>query len=378
MKAESCDVRSLLLGLTSSLLESTVADVDVHVLVQLEGKVAVDANSVLNNPLEHSVAPPGGVGVGEGLGAVEANLAESRADELLGVGDEEAGAADLGHGSGDEVADNKVDINPLVLELGRESAAPVLEEGLAAGVGGEVGGGHDTGERTHGKDKTLLALGEDGSDNLGSLECAEAVDGDDVLELVAVGLEEGNGDAVGLANVVDQDANVEALDELGKTLVVGIVVLGEVHSEGLGLEAIPSELKLAGESIELRLSARDKDEVEALGGELLSKLLAETVRGAGNNSPGTLLAILAELLRFVLAVFSMSMISSDLCELFAKKTYVGAAQDESVKEELEESADASSDVKGTDASKSPLAVLRDGVPKLRDRFPELSNLIHCV
>lgn len=368
-------MRLLLLGLTSSLLESTVADVDVHVLVQLEGEVAVDANSVLNNPLENGVAPPGGVGVGEGLGAVEANLAESRADELLGVGNEEAGAADLAHGSGDEVADNKVDIDALILELGRKSAAPVLEESLAAAVGREVGSGHDTGKRAHGKDKTLLALGEDGSDNLGGLECSEAVDGDNVLELVAVGLEERNGDAVGLANVVDQDTNVETLDEFSKTLVVGIVVLGEVHGEGLGLETIPSELKLAGEGIELRLSARDENEVEALGSELLGELLAETVRGAGNDSPGALLAILAKLSRFVLVAFSLL---HPIQTRFPKKTYVGAAQDESVKDELEESADASSDVKGADASKSPLAILGNRVPKLRDRAPDLSNLIHCV
>lgn len=310
MVARSCDMRLLLLCLPSSLAQSAVADVDVHVLVHPEGDVAVGTNSVLNNPLENGVAPPGGVGVGEGLGAVEANLAESRADERLGAGDEEAAAADLAHSSGDEVADNKVDIDALVLELGRESAAPVLEESLAAAVGGEVGSGHDTGERAHGEDKTLLALGKDGSDNLGGLECAEAVDGDNVLELVAVGLKEGNGDAVGLANVVDQDTNVEALDELGKTLVVGIIVLGEVHGEGLGLETIPSELKLAGEGIQLRLSARDENEVEALGGELLGELLAETIRGAGNDSPSALLAILAELLRFMLAAFSNT--SSDL------------------------------------------------------------------
>lgn len=304
MVARSCDIRLLLLGFTSGLAESAIADVDVHVLVQPEGKVAVGTNSVLNNPLEHSMAPPGGVGVGKGLGAVEANLAESSADELLGVGDEEAGAADLAHGSGNEVADNKVDIDALVLELGRESAAPVLEERLAAAVGGEVGGGHNTGERAHGKDKTLLALGEDGSDNLGGLECAEAVDGDNVLELVAVGLEERNGNAVGLANVVDQDTNVEALDELGETLVVGIVVLGEVHGESLGLKTIPSELELPSEDVQLGLSARDENEVEALGGELLGELLSETIGGTSNNSPGALLAILAELLRFMLAAFA--------------------------------------------------------------------------
>lgn len=289
-------MRLLLLGLTSSLAESAVADVNVHVLVQLEGKVAVGTNGVLNHPLEHRMAPPGGVGVREGLGAVEANLAESGADELLGVGNEKAGAANLAHGSGDEVANNKVDIDALVLELRRESAAPVLEESLAAAVGGEVWSGHNAGERAHGKDKTLLALGEDWSDNLSGLECTEAVDGDNVLELVAVGLEERNGDAVGLANVVDQDTNVEALDELAKTLVVGIVVLGEVHGEGLGLEAIPSKLKLTGEGIKLRLSARDENEVEALGSELLGEFLAETIRGAGNDGPGALLAILAELL----------------------------------------------------------------------------------
>lgn len=101
-------------------------------------------------------------------------------------------------------------IDALGLELLCQSAVPVLEEGLAAAVGSEIWSRGDTGERSHGEDKTLLALSEEGCDNLGNLESSQAVDVDDVLELFGGGLEERNGDAVGLADVVDEDADVQS------------------------------------------------------------------------------------------------------------------------------------------------------------------------
>lgn len=54
-------------------------------------------------------------------------------------------------------------------------------------------------------------------------------------------------------------------------------------------------LELSREGVELRLGTRDEDDVEALGGELGSEFLAEAIRCAGDDGPGALLAILAEL-----------------------------------------------------------------------------------
>lgn len=287
----------LLLGLTGSLPEGTVADVNVHLPVLPDSESAGVANSAVNDPLEHVVAPPGGIGVGKVLVAVETNLTKSSLDKLLGARDEEAGAANLAHGSGDEVRDDKLNINAMGGKLRGERRAPVLEESLAAAVGGEVGGGHGAGEGAHGENETLLASSEDGSNDLGGLESAEAVDGDNVLELGLLGIEERYGDAVGLADVVYQDTDIKTSNQLGQALVVLIVVLGEIHGENLGLETGPLQTQLLGESIELRLGAGDEDEVEALGGELRGELLAETIRRTGDDGPGALLAILAKLFR---------------------------------------------------------------------------------
>jgi len=80
-----------------------------------------------------------------------------------------------------------------------------------------------------------------------------------------------------------------------------------IHRESLGLETGILAPQLVGEGIELRLSARDENEVEALGGELGRKLLAEAIGCASDNSPGALLAILAKLYRTKTSVKAASM-----------------------------------------------------------------------
>lgn len=154
----------------------------------------------------------------------------------------------------------------------------MLQEGLAARVRGQVRGRHPAGKGAHGEDETALALLHDGSDDLGGLQGAEAVDGDNVLELAAGGLEEGDGNAVALADIVDEDTDIEAVDELGESVVIVVVVAGEVHGEDLDLDlAIELGLELVGEGLELGLGSGDENEVEALAGELVGEFLAETV-----------------------------------------------------------------------------------------------------
>jgi len=246
----------------------------MHLPVVPDSEAAGSADGGSNDPLENRVAPPRGVGVGEHLNAVKANLAESRADELLRVGNEQAGTTDLAHGRGDQVSDNKLDVDAVGLKLRSQRSAPVLQEGLTTAVGSEVRGRHNASEGAEGEDKAVTALDEERGNDLSGLEGAQAVDGDDVLHLVTSGLEKRYGDAVRLANIVDQDADVQTVDELGQTLIVGVVILSVVHGQSLNLQASPPQGELASESIELGLGTRDEDEIETLGSELLGKLFA--------------------------------------------------------------------------------------------------------
>lgn len=134
----------------------------------------------------------------------------------------------------------------------------------------------------------MLTLLEQRSDNLRDLQGTQAINGDNVLELFFGGLEKWNWYAVALTNIIDQYCNVEATYKHGELLVIGIVILGEVHGKNLDLNAPLPEmliLQLFGECFELCLRSRNKDEVEPLCGELRSVLLAETVGGASDDGP---------------------------------------------------------------------------------------------
>lgn len=269
----------------------------MHLGIDTNSNGAVDANRVFNKPQHKSVAPPRRIGVGCRLVATEADLAKRRLDPRANAGDQQTGAADLAHGSGDKVAENELHVDIVANQLRGQSVAPLLEEGLAARVGGQVRGGSPAAEGAHGEDETALALLEDRGNDLGDLERADAVDGDDALELVGGGIEERDGNVVALADVVDEDTDVKALDELAEGVVVGVVVLGKVHGQRLDLDGLDRVLggDFGGNGIELRLGSRDEDEVEALGGELGGKLLAEAVGGASDYGPGAGLSILAKL-----------------------------------------------------------------------------------
>ncbi|KAI6767382.1 hypothetical protein HG530_005391 [Fusarium avenaceum] len=164
----------------------------MHPLVKVNSEGAVSTGDVLNKPQHERVAPPRSVSVGCGLVTSKANLAEGGLDKVASVGNKDAGATDLAHGGGDEMAQNK--------------------ESLATRVSCEKGCGSPATERSHGEDKTVLSLLHDRSNSLGNSEGANAVDGDNVLKLLLRGLEERNGDAVALANVVDEDTDIKTVD----------------------------------------------------------------------------------------------------------------------------------------------------------------------
>lgn len=204
----------LLLGLSSSLAKSPSANVLVHLLVDGDGNRSVSTRNVLNEPQHERVAPPGSVSVRRSLVTTKANLSKGSLDKVASVGDEETRAADLAHGGGNEMAQNKVDINLVISKLSGKSVAPLLEESLTTRVSGQKSSRGPSTERSHGQDETVLASFHNRSDSLGNAKSTNAVDGDDILELLLVGLEERNRDAVALADVVDEDANIKTVDKL--------------------------------------------------------------------------------------------------------------------------------------------------------------------
>lgn len=89
----------LLLSLARLLAEGPSPNIQVHFLVVPDSDGTVDAGNVLNQPQHERVAPPRSVSVGGSLITTKANLAKSSLDKITGIGNQEARAADLAHGS---------------------------------------------------------------------------------------------------------------------------------------------------------------------------------------------------------------------------------------------------------------------------------------
>jgi hypothetical protein len=291
----------LLLGFALGLPQRAVADVDVHAAVHLDDNVRPLAEEARQEPLHQTVTPVRGACEGNVLRTARtANLAKRSLDKLLGVGYESGGLADLGHGGGDEVRLDALHVDTVWLELGAESSGPLLQEGLAAGVGRQKGCGEEATERGHGEDKSPLALLHTRSDELGDAQGGHAVDDNDVVHLLLGCLVEGNRNVVAQTDVVDQDGDVESIHELGQLGVVGVLVLGKVHCQRLdgGLGSILGG-DVGGERVELGLGARHEDQVVALGCERQSKLLANAIRGTGDEGPCAARTEFGELSRHV-------------------------------------------------------------------------------
>jgi hypothetical protein len=289
----------LLLGFTLGLPQRPVANVDVHAAVHLDDNVRPLAEEARQKPLHQSVTPVRSTRECNVLRTARAaNLAKRSLDELLGVGYESGGLANLGHGGGDKVGLDALHVDTVWLELGAESGGPLLQEGLAAGVGRQKGCWEEPTKRGHGEDKSTLALLHTRSDELGDAQGGHAVDDNDVVHLLLRCLVEGNRNVVAQTNVVDQDGDIKSVNELGELGVVGVLVLGKVHCQRLdrGLGAILGG-DVGGERVELGLGARHEDQVIAFGCEGESKLLADAIGGSGDESPCATRTELGELSR---------------------------------------------------------------------------------
>lgn len=265
-------------------------------LVDIQRNPTIDAHQVLDSPVHDSMSPVRGIrsrSLGSPLGT---DASKGALDKVAWVRDERGGLADLGHGGGDEVGEDELGLDVVGGELGAERGGPLLEEGFGAGVGCEEGGGEETAEGAHGEDEAALALHHAGNDEGGDAEGAVAVDVDDVLHFGELGFGEGGGNVVGLADVVDEDGDVEAGDFGGKGGVVGLGVFGKVHGEGAGLDLVFLG-DFGREGGQFAGGTGDEEDIVALGGDLKGEFLAESIRGTGNDSPRTLWTKFGELLK---------------------------------------------------------------------------------
>lgn len=293
-------VTSLLLSVTGLLTKSSSSNVNVHLLVVRNRDRTVDTGNIFDKPKHERVAPPRCVSIRCSLVSSESNLAEGGFDKVASVGNKKAGTADLAHGGGNQMAQNKIYVNMVVGQLRGQGIAPLLKKRLATGVGCQVRGRSPAAERAHCQDQTALSRLEDRGNNLSNLESAQTVDGDNILELLLGGFEEGHRHAVALSDVVDQNGYIETTNQLGELLVIGVIILGEVHGKSLDLKTTFPKilfLKFFGESLELRFGSGNEDEIKPLGSELRGILLAETVRGTGDHGPRSGTTVFAKLAR---------------------------------------------------------------------------------
>ena len=174
-----------LLRIPLRLAQRALADVCVHGSVLVDNSLVHGAGESGQSPVHNAVSPVGRAGSGDALRTTTAaNPAESGADKLLGVGNEQGRLADLAHGACDQVRLHELNLDALGLQLGAESGGPLLKESFAAAVSREVGSRENAAERCHGKDETALALHHAGSDEVGHAKGSHAVDCDDVAHLL--------------------------------------------------------------------------------------------------------------------------------------------------------------------------------------------------
>ena len=176
----------------------------MHTLILVHHNPIAQPHKRRQRPLHHRMAPKRRARIRPPLRpAGPPNLPQHRLNKLPRRRHKHARPLDLGHGGRDEVALDELDRDAAGRELGAEGGAPLLQEGFAAGVGCEEGGGEEAAEGAHGEDEAAVALGHAGGDELGYAEGGGAVDGDDVAHFLLGCQGKGHGDIVALADVVD-------------------------------------------------------------------------------------------------------------------------------------------------------------------------------
>lgn len=115
---------------------------------------------------------------------------------------------DLTHRARHEIALYHLDRHPMRLQLASQRRRPFLQERLAAAICRQQWRRHQTPERTHCEYQPAFLLHHPGRHDGGCEEGGETIDIDDVSHLLFLRLNEGNGDIVAFAHVVDQDGYI--------------------------------------------------------------------------------------------------------------------------------------------------------------------------
>ena len=270
-----------------SLAQRPLSNGLVHRFVDSKHSLAESAQRRNNARRHHTVRPVRNRGIGVGKNTIATDLTERSAHEALWVWNSHGRTADLRHGRGNEVADNKLDVDAVRSKFAGKSSGPVLQESLAAGVGGQKRSGQEAGERAHRENQSALTLHHTGDDELSNAQSTEAVDCDDVLHFFFGGQSERHRDAVAKSNIVDQDRNIHSLNQRLEIVVVGIVVHRKVHRKRLRLN-IGLAFDFSGDSSQFLRITGDEDDIVSRTSELECILLANSISRASDESPAAL------------------------------------------------------------------------------------------
>lgn len=134
-------------GSTGSLLQRPGTDGGVHDEVDFVDDFGVNACGILDPPMHECMSRVWGDCCISLLRTdPAADVAQGGGDEAVRVWDCKGRSSDLGHGGGDEVGDDELDVDAVGLQLARQGGRPVLQERLGAGIDTEKRAWHQAGK----------------------------------------------------------------------------------------------------------------------------------------------------------------------------------------------------------------------------------------
>ena len=244
------------------------------------------AHETIRHILHPRVAPPRRATIHEPLRAPRPPNTRQDAPHIRpGRGDEHGRHPDLAHRRRDHVRLHQPHRDVVLRQLRPERRAPLLQEGLAARIRGQQRGRDEPAKGSHGQDQPALAVHHARGDESCDAERGHAVHHDDLVHLGLGGLGEGYRDAVGDADIVDQDGDIQSRDLILQGGVIVVVVAGEVNGHGAG-GRVEFLLDLLGDGVEFAGRARDQEGAVPGFGERERVFLAQPVRGTGDDGPG--------------------------------------------------------------------------------------------
>jgi len=130
----------LLLGLSLSLFQSSLSNINVKSLVNVQGNSAVDTDQRLDSPVHKGVSPIWSVGSSSLGTPLSSNASKGALDERFWVWNQSGRPPDFGHGGGDEVRKDELGLDIVGSQFRSECGRPLLKESLGTRVGSEKWG----------------------------------------------------------------------------------------------------------------------------------------------------------------------------------------------------------------------------------------------